>query len=211
MYGRNFCFLVTMAKFFNFGDNGKVSVKPLKRVLGVDDGPFDRERDTETFLVGVLARFDGYVEGVAARSVEVDGMNSTEQVLSIFHSNFATQADYIILDGVTFAGFNICDITEIHLKTGKPVVSVTRKMPDVEDMKSALKRHFEDHETRTGILEKTDAREIRLKSGNTVYANTAGISEKDAGELIGRSIIRGNVPEPVRLAHMIAGAMKSQL
>lgn len=183
-------------------------MKQLKRVLGVDDGPFERDRDTNTFIAGVLARFDGYVEGVAARTVEVDGLDSTEKIISMFNSRFSNQADFIVLDGVTFAGFNLCDLTEIFHDTGKPVVSVTRKKPDIEGMRGAIRKHFADHERRIEILGKTEVREIVLKSGSSVYVNMVGISEKDARELIGKTIIRGNIPEPVRLARMIASAMK---
>ncbi|AKA48081.1 hypothetical protein IX51_02055 [uncultured archaeon] len=183
-------------------------MKEFKRVLGVDDGPFDRDVDTHTYLAGVMARLDGYVEGVATRRVSIDGLDSTEQILSMFETHFSSQIDYIMLNGITFAGFNICDITEVYARTGRPVVSVTRKEPSLEEMKAALKKHFSDYEARIHILEKTETVPIELKSKKSVYANLAGISEGEATELVNRTIIRGNIPEPVRLAHMIAGAMK---
>lgn len=185
------------------------TLKELKRVLGVDDGPFNRDVDRETSLVGVMTRFDGYVEGVVTRMVEIDGTNSTDRILSMFDSHFASQIDYIMLNGVTFAGFNICDICSLNEKTGRPVVSITRRLPDINEMESALKKHFADHTERIRILKKTETREIRLKSGNYVYANVVGISVEDAALLIDKTIIRGNIPEPVRLAHMIAGAIKT--
>ncbi len=198
-----------MQKLFLQGRNLILPVKELKRVFGIDDGPFNRDRDKETFIVGVMARFDGYVEGIATRTVEIDGTDSTEKLLSMFQSHFASQIDYIMLNGVTLGGFNICDITEINRQTGRPVVSITRRKPDLDEMKSALRKHFDDYEERISILEKTSPRAISLKSGKIVYANIISLSDQEASELISKTIIRGNMPEAIRLAHMIAGAMKN--
>ena len=38
------------------------------RILGLDDGPFKRDSDTKTVLVGVLMRVNSYVEGISVRN-----------------------------------------------------------------------------------------------------------------------------------------------
>lgn len=184
-------------------------MKLYKRVLGIDDGPFDRASDLKVSLVGVLARFDGYIEGVAKRTVTVDGMDSTDTVVSFFDAHFGSQIDYVMTNGITVAGFNILDIADIYDRTGKPVISVTRKEPDVDSMVKAIRKHFEDSERRIGILTSLETKEIQLDSSTTLFANLAGIELPEALEALQKSTIRGNIPEPIRLAHMIAGAIKN--
>lgn len=183
-------------------------MKELKRVLGVDDGPFNRAIERRTVLVGVMTRFDGYVEGIVTRDVEIDGNDSTDSILSMFDAHFSSQIDYVILNGITFAGFNICDMNEINNATGVPVISITRRKPDILSMRDAIKKHFMDHERRIEILMKTENCEIRLKNGQILYVNVAGLDIDQAIEVIEKSIVRGNIPEPVRLAHMVAGSIK---
>lgn len=184
-------------------------MKPLKRVLGIDDSSFDREVEERTLLVGVLARFDGYVEGVVTREASIDGMDSTDAIISMFSAHFGSEVDYVMLNGITFAGFNICDLNRVWKETGVPVVSITRKRPDIESMNSAVRKHFPDHERRIEVLTSTVPVEITIRPGSKVYANIVGMELQEASELIRKTIVRGNMPEPVRLAHIIAGGIKN--
>ncbi len=184
-------------------------MKRYKRVFGIDDGPFSRDSDSRAPLVGVMARFDGYMEGLAVRSVAVDGTDSTETVLSMFEAHFSSQIDYIMLDGITVAGFNVCDIVRISNETGRPVICVTRKDPDLERMAEAIRKYFTDSFERISTLTSTEVKRVVLKTGSPLYINVAGCSKDEAVEAIERSIIRGNIPEPIRMAHMIAGAIKN--
>lgn len=185
-----------------------ICMKELKRVMGVDDGPFDRERDTTTVIVGVMTRFDGYVEGVATGEVDIDGTNATDAVISLFAAHFSSQIDFLLLNGVTLAGFNMCDIERIYAETGVPVISITRKEPDIGSMGAAIRKHFSDYAVRISILEKTKVHRITVRSGAEVFVNVSGVDIDEAAEVVKRSIVRGNIPEPIRLAHMIAGSIK---
>ena len=44
----------------------------------------------------------------------------------------------------------------------------------------------------------------------TLYINRAGISLNDAVALIKKTTYTGNIPEPVRMAHLIATAIKNK-
>lgn len=184
-------------------------MKKFKRVLGVDDGPFNRESEQKAPIVGVMARFDGYIEGIAIRSVEIDGTDATEQIVSMFQTHFGSQIDYVMLNGITVAGFNICDIERIKETTGVPVMSVARKNPDVASMLGAIRKYFSDYVVREKILLKSSIEPISLKNGKMIYVNLAGIKKNEALLVIERTVIRGNIPEPIRVAHMIAGAIKN--
>ena len=179
------------------------------RVLGLDDGPFQKFRDATTVIVGVIMRLDSYVEGVSIRDITVDGMDCTETVMSMINGRFKDDIDFIMSNGITFAGFNILDITGINEKTGIPVIAITRKKPAMESIFSALSLHFKDAEQRIKIIKKTSVDEIKYWD-KTLYINRAGTSLNDAVMLIKKATRTGNIPEPVRMAHLIATAIKNK-
>ena len=179
------------------------------RVLGLDDGPFQKFRDATTVIVGVIMRLDSYVEGISVRDIKVDGMDCTETVMSMIKGRFKDDIDFIMSNGITFAGFNILDITEINEATGIPVIAITRKKPSMESIFSALSLHFKDGEERIKIIKKTSVDEINY-GDKTLYINRAGISLNDAVALIKKTTYTGNIPEPVRMAHLIATAIKNK-
>lgn len=183
-------------------------MKEYLRVLGIDDGPFDRDSDRETVLVGVLMRFDFYIEGVIVRNIRVDGNDSTEKIISMMRTHFSGDIDFAVTNGITFGGFNVCSINDIYSETGVPVVSITRRKPDIGMMISAIEKHFEDSDLRIGMLNQYHIEKIIEKNGKPVYINRVGIEKSDAVELVNRMLIRGNIPEPVRVAHHIATAIK---
>ncbi|HYS71171.1 MAG TPA: DUF99 family protein, partial [Thermoplasmata archaeon] len=41
-----------------------------------------------------------------------------------------------------------------------------------------------------------------------IFVSCAGISERDAAEAIATCTVRGALPEPIRIAHIVAAAMK---
>ena len=50
-----------------------------------------------------------------------------------------------------------------------------------------------------------------IKCGKrTLYINRAGISLNDAIMLINKTTYMGNIPEPVRMAHLVATAIKNK-
>ena len=179
------------------------------RVLGLDDGPFQKFIDANTVLVGIIMRLNFYVEGISVRGITVDGMDSTETVMSMLNSRFKDDIDFIMSNGITFAGFNILDITEINEKTGIPVIAITRKKPSIENIFNALSLHFKDAEQRIKTIKKTSVDEIKFVN-RALYINRSGISLNDAVMLINKTTYMGNIPEPIRMAHLVATAIKNK-
>lgn len=176
-------------------------MKPLKkgaRVLGIDDSPFTKN-DSRVLVVGVVER-DGAVDGVLSTTVERDGDDATERILGmISRSRFLPQVKVIMLNSIMMGGFNIVDIAEIHEKTGKPVIAVVRKMPDMKRVEKALSKVRCAEEKMARIKRAGKVHRI-----DKLYAQLAGITPEDAAGIIGR--YRG-IPEAIRLAHVIAGGI----
>jgi hypothetical protein len=122
------------------------------------------------------------------------------------NSKHHDQLHAIMLDGVALGGFNVVDVKTLHKETGIPVITITRDEPDLDLMMQTLKRKFKDWERRWRLIEDNKLYKIRTKH-NPIYVTCEGLDIREAKEIIELSIIRGVVPEPLRVAHIIASGV----
>jgi len=177
--------------------------RELPRAVGIDDGHFTPKKPGITKLVLVLLRADNRIEGILSTDIAVDGLDSTEKIITALkQSSFPEQASYIFLDGINFAGFNVADAERINKETGLPVIMVFRKRPDIAGIKKALGK-FPDAMERIALIEKAGP----VRQAEKILFQCKGTSEKEALEAIEKFTMHSNLPEPVRLAHLIASAV----
>lgn len=181
-------------------------MKPQIRVLGIDDSPFSFS-DEKTNVIGVVIRIPNYIEGVMKTEVEVDGNDATDKLIEmIFNSRYKEQLKAVMLDGIAFGGFNIIDIEQLNNKLQLPVITITRDKPDMVKIKKALEKNFDDWEKRLEVISKRSLIKIKTKH-KPIFTEVVGIDAKEAKELIKKSTIRGVLPEPIRIAHIIAAGI----
>jgi len=181
-------------------------MKPQVRVLGIDDSPFIFS-DSESLVIGALVRLPGYLEAVMKTEVQIDGSDATDRLARMISaSRYKEQVKAVMIDGIALAGFNVVDIEALHKSTEIPVITVTRDRPDMDEIRSALRKHFDDWEERFELLSR-----VRLKkmttAHNPLYASGVGLDWEDVSQLVKSSTVRGVLPEPVRIAHLISAAM----
>jgi len=181
-------------------------MKDQVRVLGIDDSPFEFG-DHRSLVVGALVRTPCYLEAVMKTDVAVDGDDATDRLVEmVVRSRYREQVKLIILDGIALAGFNIVDMEKLHERTGLPVATVTRDEPDMGDIEVALKAHFDDWERRLSLVRRLPLRP--LDTGHKpLHASVLGMPWEDFVQLVLAATVRGAVPEPVRIAHLISAAM----
>jgi len=181
-------------------------MKQQIRVMGIDDSPF-KFGAGNALVVGVLVRVPNYVEGVMRTEVVVDGTDSTEKIVEmVLKSRYREQIKAILIDGIALAGFNIIDMERMNAELGIPVLTLTRDKPDLEKMKSALMKHFDDWKQRYALIAKHKLREIATEH-KPLYASGLGLDWAEFEEIVRLSTVRGVVPEPLRMAHLIASAI----
>lgn len=174
-------------------------------LIGVEDGSFDAfQRDVVsfTFLCSVEMSCD-IIEDVRLSKIEVDGLDSTEKLLRMLDG---VDVESVILGGITFAGFNVVDAHMIHRETGIPVIVYSGKKPDNASMLLALRKHFIDWNIRWGIIERLGgAHQIVPRHGEPpIFFEVVGGSLKWAEEVLFSSALVCRIPEPVRVAGLIA-------
>ncbi len=180
-------------------------VKNQIRVVGFDDGTFRLKGRGRTILIGVVMKGSQDVVGVLSRWITVDGRDATDKMIDAILSSRFEDLRVIMLKGITYAGFNIVDIQRLSRETGLPVVVVIRKKPDQKAMEDALRKHFPDWRERIELLKK--AGEIFEMIPGRFYYQAVNIPPEQAEEIIKITQKSSLIPEPLRLAHMIASAV----
>jgi endonuclease V-like protein UPF0215 family len=184
-------------------------IKPEIRVLGVDDGAFKPHVKGQVPVIGVVFRGGFWLDGVMHTSIEVDGFDATDRIASmITGSSHYKQLRVIMLNGVTFAGFNIVDVKALHAVTKLPVITVTREKPDFADIHKALQNLPDSEKRWETILSAGEPVEVSTRSAKAkVYIQTAGVSQEDAQKILRLTSTRSNVPEALRVAHLVASGI----
>ena len=177
------------------------------RVLGVDDSPFTFN-DKHSTVIGVVMRGSSYIECVLSDTVSVDGDDATAVCINMVNNTrHKKQLKAILIDGVALGGFNIVDIDKLHKSTTIPIITITRDKPDFEKIQIALKKNFEDWKKRLDIIKKGALHRVKTFH-NPIFIKCVGVTIDEAKEIIKISTIRGVVPEPIRVAHLIASGIK---
>jgi len=176
------------------------------RLLGIDDSPF-KFSDKQGTVIGVIMCGGECLEGVLKNQVTIDGDDATSVCIQMVeNSRHKIQLKAMLLDGGALGGFNIVDIEKIYAKTNLPVITITRDKPDFIKIKSALKKNFKDWRKRFNLINRGELYEVKTKH-NPIFVKCAGMNINEAKEIIKISTIRGVIPEPIRMAHMIASGI----
>jgi len=185
-----------------------IGLKSQVRICGIDDAPFEfGNRDAKAIVIGTIVRIPAYLEGVLKFDVSVDGDDSTSNIeKAIDRSRFKAQIKAIMLDGIALAGFNVVDIEALSSSTGIPVITVTRDEPDMDSIKSALRKYFKDADDRLARISKMPIKKIQTPH-NPIYVSYAGIAFEEVRRLIETTTLKGVIPEPIRMAHIIASGI----
>ncbi len=175
----------------------------LSCVIGFDDAPFEPSHRGDVHVVGAV--FNGpRLEGVLRGRVRRDGANATRNLAAMIENcRFAASLRAVMLQGVTLAGFNVVDLPALSEQVGLPVVAVCRTRPDREKIRRALETSVPGGARKWRLLERLGP--PRRHGG--VYLHHVGLSFEDAAGLVDRFAINSRLPEPLRTAHMIAGAL----
>ena len=175
----------------------------LSNLCGVDDAPFARSHRGDVPIVGAVTT-RRRLDGIITSKVRRDGVNATERVAEmLLGSPFEAHVQAVVLNGIALAGFNVVDLAALHERVGRPVLVVARKAPDLPAIRRALLRRVPGGARKWRLIEAAGP----MEPCEGVWVQRAGLSLPSAAQLIGDAREQGQIPEPIRLAHLIAGAL----
>lgn len=179
-------------------------MKSGARVLGIaaSDG------SGRSYLAGPLVRADRVVDGFAVATCTVGGLDATDAARALIDRLDREDCRAILLSGVAPAWFNLFDLEEIHVAAERPVISVSfESSPGLE---SALREHFsgEALEERLRIYRSLPPRNPVAVGEDRLFVRAVGCDHDRAAEVVRASTHADGVPEPIRVARLVAGAIR---
>jgi len=174
-------------------------VKKEIRVIGIDDSPFNKFKDKKILVVGVVMRGGSWIDGILSAKVSVDGDDSTKKLIEMINGcKFKPQLQCVFLDGIAVGGFNVIDVKELNKKTKLPVIIIIRRKPNIQKIKKTLIK-----------INKQQKIKLIEKAGNVIqiddiFVQLTGIDLEEARKVLKVVCTRSLIPEPLRLAHLIA-------
>jgi len=172
-------------------------------LIAFDDAPFDFRAGGRVKVVGAVFA-DLRLEGVVIGDVAQDGSDAAEKLAHlVLSSKFDDHTRLVMLQGIALGGFNVVDVTDLHRRLARPILVVARKPPDMPAMRSALLQHLPDGNARWRMIATLGP----MEPAGKVYIQRVGLSREEAAALISRLAVHSHLPEPLRCAHLIAGAL----
>jgi endonuclease V-like protein UPF0215 family len=172
-------------------------------VVGFDDAPFDRNHRGDVLVVGAV--FAGErLDGVISTQVRRDGANAAQRLIDcLTRSKYYDQLQAILLQGIAFAGFNVVDLQQLRQATGLPVLVVSRHLPDFPAIRDALLRQVAGGGRKWRLIQAAGPMEHTVG----LYVQRCGITPENTARLLTSLRQNSHLPEPLRVAHMIAGGV----
>lgn len=175
----------------------------LTHAIGIDDAPFRPDCRGDVDLIGAVCS-GPRLDGVLRARVRRDGANATERIATMIEcSRFRGHVQLVLLQGIAVAGFNVVDIHGLSGRLERPVVAVARKAPDLDAVRRALLTRVPGGARKWRLIERAGP----AQAAAGVWLQCAGITLKQAADAVARLAVHGRIPEPLRLAHLIAGGL----
>ena len=181
----------------------RISKKRFSNIIGFDDAPFPLDHTGPVKVVGaVFARLQ--LNGVLVGEVERDGSDAAEKLARLVAgSKFAANAQLIMLQGIALAGFNVVDVFYLHQQLGLPILVVSRKLPDLPAVRNALITQVPGGAHKWALISRLGP----MEAAGNVYVQRLGLTIEQATTVIAQFAAYSHIPEPLRAAHLIAGAI----
>ncbi len=172
-------------------------------LVAFDDGPFPRHHTGRVPVVGTVYA-DLRLDGVLVGAVDKDGADAADALTQmIVASRFDAHIRLVMLQGIALGGFNVVDVFELQRRLKRPILVVSRRQPDLGGIRAALRAHVPAGDAKWRIIERLGP----MEPAGPVFIQRVGIEREAALETLKHFAVHGHLPEPLRSAHLIAGAL----
>lgn len=163
-----------------------------------------KESDMTSMLAGVVMRRDMIVDGFVLGRSTIEGDDATEIIVSMYERLCRDDISFILLSGLIISMYNIIDIKKIWKSIGIPVIGVTYEKS--EGIEEAIRNHFPDsYSSKVESYHKIGPRmAVLLHTNHEIFVRVEGCEIREAKKLLDDFTLQGSVPEPLRVAHLLA-------
>jgi endonuclease V-like protein UPF0215 family len=144
------------------------------------------------------------IEGVISTRVRRDGADATRALTrAVLGSRHHAHLKLVLLQGIALAGFNVVDVHALHEALEVPVLVVARRPPRMDAIRAALLGKVAGGARKWALVEKAGP----MEPAAGVMVQRVGLSLEEATRVIERLAVNGRIPEPLRVAHLVAGGV----
>jgi uncharacterized protein len=157
-------------------------------------------------IAGVVMRRDLIIDGVGITRSTLRGNDSTQNIISMYERMQRNDVNCIFIGGAIISMYNMIDANKIHQSTGLPVIAITFR--NSEGIADTIKKAFQDDwEAKLEQYHNLGERQqVKLKTGKSVFIRNLGLSLSNSIVMLNHFTYQGSIPEPVRIARLIARA-----
>ena len=180
------------------------------RTLGVSES-FVKGVSEKSILAGVVMRADMMIDGFTFSRATVGGLDATDKILEMYKSLNRDDINLLMLNGCVISWYNVIDLHRVSDKTGLPLICVTYN--ESAGLERYFKEYFpDDWMIRVELYRRNRERTaITLSTGHTIYIRFIGMSIEEAKGVLNKFTSHGSVPEPLRVARLLARALIKDL
>ncbi len=181
------------------------------RTLGIAES-FMKDQEYST-LGGVVMRSDLIIDGFSRSKLKVSGSDATKAAIDLFRKLGRNDVNAIMISGSVLSLYNVLDIDKMHEELKMPVIALSFKKSN-SDLARNIGSSFSSREAEKKIklLEKLgEPTKLKLATGYEIFVRAAGINETSSGKLLDKFTLQGSIPEPVRVARLLAKTLAGKL
>lgn len=177
-----------------------------KGLRGLSIAESFRETDLKSKLAGVVMRRDFVIDGFVFGSATIEGNDATDVIISMYEKLDRNDISFILVSGLIISMYNIIDMTKLWKNTKMPIIGVTYEESD--GMEDAIRHHFPNsYESKIKQYQNLGTRtKISLHTKHDIYLRVEGCDMKEAKKLLDTFTLQGAIPEPLRVAQILAKA-----
>jgi endonuclease V-like protein UPF0215 family len=188
-------------------DTNKFTMRISKgiRAIGLDDGIFSTKAGSRVLVAGPIMDGNQRLLGLLSTQISKDGFNATDKLIEmITSSKFYPQLHVIMTKGIALGGFNLLGLDRLYDECALPVLVVMRKKPRLNAMRTALE-HLSQTRRRQDLLTRAGT----IQTIGPLFTQSRGLTGKQIHQILSIFCREGHIPEPVRVAHLIASGISA--
>lgn len=163
-----------------------------------------RETHATSKLAGVVMRRDFVIDGFVFGHATVEGDDATESILAMYRKLNRQDISFLLVSGLIISMYNIVNIKKLWQEFQIPIVGVTYEESD--GIEEAIKHHFPNsYASKIDQYRNLGPRiKIGLHTGHELYVRVEGCETNEAKRLLDALTLQGSIPEPLRVAQLLA-------
>ena len=165
------------------------------------------QNSKKSVLSGIVMSTDLVIDGFVFGHSTVGGDDATDAILEMYEKLDRQDVSFLLISGIVISLYNIIDMKRISEKIGLPVIGITyEESSGIED---AIKHHFpESYKSKLTEYSKLEPRKkITLHTSYNLYVRNEGCTVLEAKQLLDKVTSQGSIPEPLRIAQLLANTL----